>query len=350
MAAPAPAHIEAASARVDAFTDGWISVVGPGGAVEVDLPRGWSVNAAWSADIITGATPHVTTDAVSSATRFSELRNGVSVGANLATAADWSAHGSYAGSTESDFVSHTVGVGAKADAFGRMSTFSADYHARLETTGRVDDAAYAEAAAAHILDLGWTWILDRDTKGAILATGEWDACSEMLGCVASPYRRVETIAGTALAERHPDQRGRVAVAARASRALGSATAVHAGYRLYADTWDVLGHTVDLSLVRSLFREALVLRGNARLARQGAASFWAAGYAADSDWRTGDRDLGALTAWQAGVAVEGSRFGAGPWSRLSLSVHLDRLWLRHDDFLDDVSHDGWFFGGGLHAAF
>lgn len=336
--------------RVDAFTDGWISVVGPGGAVDVGLPKGWSVNAAWSADIITGATPHVTTDAVSSATQFTELRNGVSVGANLASAPEWSAHGSYAGSTETDFVSHTAGLGAKADAFGRMSTFSADYKARFETTGRVDDAEFAEPASAHMLDIGWAWILDRNTKGSVLATGEWDACSTALGCVASPYRKVETTDGTALSERHPDERGRVAAAVRVSRALGSVTAVHGGYRLYADTWEVLGHTVDLSLVRSLFRDALVLRGNARLSRQGAASFWAEGYAGDSEWRTGDRDLGALTAWQAGVAVEGSRFGAGTFSRLSLSAHLDRLWLRHDDFLDDTSHDGWFFGGGLHAAF
>ncbi|GDX79291.1 hypothetical protein LBMAG42_11020 [Deltaproteobacteria bacterium] len=343
-------HVEEASARVDAFTDGWISVVGPGGAVEVGLPKGWSVNAAWSADIITGATPRVATDAVSSATRFSELRNGVSVGANLASSAEWSAHGSYSGSTESDFVSHTAGAGAKVDAFGRMSTFSLDYKARFETTGRVDDDAYAETAAAHILDLGWTWILDRNTKGTVLATGEWDACSEALGCVASPYRKVETMQGLALSERHPDERGRVAAAVRVSRALGSATAVHGGYRLYSDTWAVLGHTVDLSLIRSLFHEALVLRGNARLARQGAASFWAAGYGGDSEWRTGDRDLGALTAWQAGVAVEGARFGVGPFSRLSLSAHLDHLWLRHDDFLQDTSHDAWFFGGGLHAAF
>lgn len=343
-------HLEDASARVDSFSDGWITVVGPGAAVELGLPKGWSANAAWSADIISGATPRVTTDAVSSATPFTELRNGVSVGMAIAPSADWSAHGSYSGSTETDFVSHTAGVGAKTDAFGKMSTFSADYHARFEMTGRVDDAAYAEPGAAHTLDLGWTVILDRNTKATVLGTAEWDSCSAALGCVASPYRKVATAAGTVLAERHPDERGRVAAALRVSRALGEATAVHGGYRLYADTWDVLGHTADLSLVRSLFGDALVLRGNARLARQGAASFWEGGYAGASEWRTGDRDLGALTAWQAGIAVEGARFGVGPFTRLSLSAHLDHLWLRHDDFATDLSHDGWFVGGGLHASF
>ena len=348
-AAPAP-RVTETNARVDHFADGWITVVAPGAGVKVDLTHGWTVDAAWASDIISGATPHITTDAVSSATRFTEARHGLTLGIDRAPSTDWSVHGSYSGSAESDFVSHSAGVGMKADAFGRMVTFSADYHARFETVGRADDAAYAAPANVHTLDLGGRTILGRSTTATLLATGEFESCAEALGCDASPYRKVRLEDGLSLSERHPGVRGRVAAAARVSQAFGVATAMHAGYRYYLDTWEVTGHTVQLSLVRSFFDDHLTVRANGRYARQSAASFWGPGYASASEWRTGDLDLGGLTSGQGGLSVEGSLYGLGPASRASLSAHVDRLWLRHDVFPDETSRDGWLLGGGIDAIF
>ena len=349
-AADPTTHIEEASTRVDVYADGWVTVVGPNANVSAALTEAWSVEGSWTADIISGATPHITTDAISSATPFHELRNGASVEVEAAPTTSWSMHGSYAGSVESDFVSHSAGLGGKVDALKRMLTLGADFHTRFETTGRADDSWYSEPANAQLLDLSLVWIVGRKTRAIVLASGEWDSCSPDLGCVANPYRKVAIADGLVLSERHPDTRGRASGALRLSQALGAATALHGGYRYYADTWEVSGHTADLSLARSLFADQLILRANGRFARQGAASFWGPTYGGTPEWRTGDRDLGPLSSWQAGLAIEGSRYGLGRLSRLSLSAHVDRLWLHHDDFAEDDSHDAWLAGGGLDVAF
>jgi len=349
-AADPPVRVDTSSARVDVFTDEWVTVVAPSANLDLTLPRGWSVSGAWAADVISGATPHITTDAISSATSFHELRNGLSVDLQAAPKTTWSLHGSYAGSIESDFVSNTAGLGAKVDLLKRMASLRADYHSRFETTGRADDRSYSEPASAQLLDLSWAWILGRGTVATLLASGEWDACSPALGCVANPYRTVRTTQGVVLPERHPDTRGRAAGALRLSQALGANTAVHGGYRYYADSWRISGHTADLSLARSLFKDALVLRANGRFSRQGAAFFFGPEYDGTPAWRTGDRDLGALHTWKAGIAVEGSAYTLEGLSRLSLAANIDRLWLRQDDFAGDHSHDAWLVGGGLSAAF
>lgn len=343
-------RVDKSSARVDVFADDWVTVVAPNASVDLALAQGWSASGSWAADVISGATPHITTDAVSSATTFHERRDGLSVDLQAAPKTTWSVHGSYAGSVEYDFVSHTAGLGAKVDLLQRMVSLRADYHTRFETTGRVDDSSYSEPATAQLLDLSWAWILGRGTVATLLASGEWDACSAALGCVANPYRTVRSTQGVVLSERHPDTRGRAAGALRMSQALGTNTAVHGGYRYYTDSWQLSGHTADLSLARSLFKDALVLRANGRFSRQGAASFFGPEYSGTPAWRTGDRDLGALHTWKAGLAVEGSAYSLAGLSRLSLAANIDRLWLRQDDFADDYSHDAWLVGGGLSAGF
>ncbi|MFZ5480934.1 MAG: DUF3570 domain-containing protein [Myxococcota bacterium] len=343
-----PLTLTDASARVDSYADEDISTVGPGARVVAGADA-WTVGASWSADFVSGATPVIRSDVVSSATTFSDVRNAPGVDVALSPTGTWSARASWSASLERDFVAHVAGVGASTDAFGRMVTLRADYRARFETTGRADDASYAERATGHALDLGWVQILGRTTSMSVLATGQWDQCSDALGCQANPYRLL-LVDGVVLAERHPAERARLAAALRLSQAVGERSAAHGGYRYYTDAWGVAGHTADLALVRALLADRLQLRATGRWSTQSAASFWRATYAGAPAWRTADRELEALSSWGAGAAADWSFYAAGPFARFGVGARLDRLWYRYPDDPYVSSRAAWLFGGGLDADF
>ena len=344
-----PTRLVEAGGSVDTYQDEWITVVGPAAKLEAVIHGDWTVGASWGADFVSGATPLITTDIVSSATQFVDVRNNPAVTVSLAPEDTWSTRASYAASLEPDYVAHVAGLGASTDALSRMVTLRADYHLRLETAGRADVSDYAARAVGHTLDLGWAQILGRTTTLTALATGQWDDCSDTLGCQANAYRRV-LADGVVLSERHPATRARGAAALRLSQAIGATTALHGGYRFYADAWDVSGHTGDLGVAQALLGDRLTLRATGRFSSQSAASFWRASYAGTPMWRTGDRELGELVSWLAGASADWSFFGIGGLRRLGISARVDRMWFHYpsDPFVPE--RNAWLVGGGLDVDF
>lgn len=341
------AHAQEAAARVDTYADGWIVVVAPSARVDVPVAKVWNVGAAWTADIVSGATPLLRADTVSSATRFEDTRQGADLSVSASPTERWTLAGEASVSAESDHVAGTAGLRLAADAFGRMSTLSAGWHTTCSLAGRADDPAYASPASDHRLDLGWTQILDRSTVATLGVAVEASRCDAGLGCQANPYR-VVPVDELVLSERHPDERGRLAGSLRVARALGPSTSVRAGYRAYADTWRVSGHVADLAVARSFLGEQLVLRADGRLGVQGAASFWRGIYAGTPAWRTADPELAGFRLAAAGGRVEWALFGLGPTSRLALSVRLQRQWYRYPDEVAVPRRAAWIVGGGFDA--
>lgn len=346
------------AARVDVYADDWITAVSPSSRGVAQAGDAVTVEARYAADVVSGATPVLTADAISSATRFSETRHEVHGAVTVAPAATWSLGGSYLLSREPDYLTHALGMTAGAELLDRMAQVSVSYHLSLETLGRVTDPAFAERAVGHALDAAWTQVLGRRTTLTLLLTGQLVRCGAGLGCHANPYRFVPVVADgavlLAVPERHPDLRARGAAALRLAHNVGGGRAVHAGYRFHEDNWSVTGHTADLSLAQSLAGDALIVRLDGRFTRQGAASFHRDTYTTDAGapavpaYRTADPELSRLWDAMVGARLEWSFDGPGPIWRTRLNLRLQRLWYRYLDERERPRRDAWLAGGGISA--
>lgn len=316
---PGPAGFAAAgdaSARLDSYSDPWIVVLAPSVSASTSVWDGLGANLSYVADFVSGATPLVAADAVSSATRFDDVRHAPSIGLDR-VADTWSVRGSYALSVESDHRAQVLTLGGSREALARRVRLDAALSGRAEVAGRADLPDYAAPSAGGTLDLGWSWVLDPLTTLRLRATGSWDHCAPELGCHANPYRLVRD-GGFVLSERHPDTRGRGAGSARVARSLPRSMALHLGYRYSGDTWRVRAHTGDAALAWSGSGERLVLRGEGRGVQQSGAAFLDESAGLEpSAWRSGDIELAGLWAVGGGLGVELSAFSVPGLQRLSL---------------------------------
>lgn len=352
---PLPAAPTETGARVDTYSDGQIDVVTPAARLLHPFDGG-EVEARYALDVLSGATRTLTADGISAATRFTERRHeGVVSGRWRPTTGD-ALGASYAVSVEPDFRTHRVGVEGEVELFERMVTLGASYNLDLNTAGRSDVPRYAQDAVGHALDLRWGQVLGRRTTATALASGRADFCDALLGCQASPYRYVAIgrDVGEVVPERHPDLRVRGAAALRLTQGLVRGLALHAGYRFYADTWDIRAHTTDLALAVGLWADRLVVRGEGRFTWQGAASFYRDTYEGTDDlvpaYRTADRELASLWDVAAGGRLEGSLSGLGPLMRVRVNARVTRLWYRYRDYSELPRRDAWLAGGGVGAVF
>jgi hypothetical protein len=346
---PAPVVAPAgARARLDVYDDGWIHVKAPSASLAAVLRGGWKVDAGWSSDFVSGATPHFATDTISSATTFTEARHGGTLSAELAREPEWSLAASYGLSAENDYVVHTASVGGGHDVLGRMARLRGQYTARLGEAGRVDDPEFSAFQFGHTLDLNWNQVLGRTRRLGLFATGTAELCDATLGCEASPYRRI-LVDGVPLPERHPDRLQRMALAARLSQAVGSVVGLHGGVRLYADSWSVLGETGDLAVSASLLGDRLVLRATGRASHASPASFFRPDYAGPGDYLTADRELVGLTTVLAGGGAEWASYGLWRTRRVSMVGKLQRMWLDYDAASGVPDREAWVGGGGVDVA-
>ena len=112
------------------------------------------------------------------------------------------------------------------------------------------------------------------------------------GFLENPYRFV-FVGGVQLFEQVPDSRLRQALFGNLRAYIPmTRTAVIAGYRLYADDWDVIGHTPDIRLVQEVV-DQFDLHLRYRYHRQNQASFFRQVYDAPSLFFTDDVKLSAF---------------------------------------------------------
>jgi thiol-disulfide isomerase/thioredoxin len=215
----------------------------------------------------------------------------------------------------SDYLGHGFGVGADFELFERNTTLSLDYAAELGTIGRSGDANFARSLTTHAADVRLSQVLSR----SLVAEAGWSFAAQ-LGYTAKPYRfaRVgQVVAGVCRGcppETHPEERYRNALFVGAKLHLFAESAVELRYRLYVDTWALLGHTVE-ALLHLGWSRHFGVRVRYRVHHQGAASFYQDVYAAPARYMTGDRELGPLTSQLAGVLL---------FARLERVIGLDAI--------------------------
>lgn len=335
-----------ASTRLHVYSDSRITAVSPAVSERATFENG-SLAATYSVDAVSGATSTLTVDAVTTATRFSDRRHQLGVVGSRVLGPGTELSAGYGYGVEADHSVHAPSVGAGHDLLGGRARVSLRYGLALETVGRADLTWYRQRSTTHRLDAGVTTILHRHLSLVALGTVTYARCDDLLGCVANPYRYVGVSSGAdvlAMPERNPAERSTFAAAARLSASLTPTLALHLGYRLGADTFRVVGHTLDAALAQELLDGHLLVRGELRGMVQGPASFYASRYFATTAgapaYRTADGELSRVVSARLSVHVEG-RLGPARWI-----VMLGRLFAHYPDFHSLPRRDAWIAGAGL----
>jgi hypothetical protein len=348
---------DSASSRVDIYVDDWIEVVSPSVTGAIILGETSRMDMGYAVDIISGATPTLDVDLVSSATTFEEVRHQGDLSVTTAPDPAWSATATYSGSFEDDYRSNVGGLSANIDLFDRMATLGASYSVGFDRFGTTSGEAIEGAALTNSAKFSWTHILGPNTKGTVSLASDYSACEESLGCHSNPYRYVlvDYYAGMfSMREKHPETRLRGATAVRLSRAIGMHTAIHTGYRYYRDNWEIEGHTTNLTLARSLAEERFVVRADGRASWQSPASFYRDLYEGGElqvpDYRSADPELAGQSNLMLKGRAEWTWFGVGPLLKLSIDGRVARLWYRYEELESLPERDAWVIGGGVNGSY
>ncbi len=298
---------------------GGLVVVHPQALFGIDLGRFVSLDVAYAADAVSGATATVyQVDAVSTATKFSDLRHEGTFSFGLhGRRSRLTMSGTFG--TERDYLSRQIGGVASIDLVGRNTTVALAYThgfdqvcnkdngmaTPLESKALVGDDKCAKSGGVSGKDtMGLTrWEdLSIDTAQMTLTQNFSPTMNAQFavfgqiqeGFQSNPYRRVR-IGPNSPQEHIPDTRARWSVSARLNRYLPKLkAAAHFDARFYDDTWGVVGGNVELGYSQYLGK-SLLLRLHARVYQQAAATFFkdAFFYETEStagEYFTGDREL------------------------------------------------------------
>ena len=359
IALPAVAQAQSdAGARLDVYVDEDLVVVVPAASVHLE-PKGSNIDidVGWMANVLSGATPLLTADVVTSATRFDDVRNAIDVAVSGQPNPLTTVKGTARVSLEEDYLVAATSIGVQQEVGKRMAVLSASYTALFEQAWTVHHDGTKQGSMTHRADIGSTLLLSRSTRLALTASGLLHACGEVIGCHANPYRFVLVTSPDsvlAVRELHPSSRARVAAKVKLSQAIGRHVALHGGYRFYIDSWQVQGHTGELDVGLGFMDERILLRLGGRMTRQTAASFYSRKYEASSGLvpgvRTGDRELAGLWSWRVGGRLELAWLGVGRMLRVAVHTRLHHTWYRYPDYPWAPRRNAWVGGLGVDAEF
>lgn len=346
--------------RTDVYGDEWIIVLSPAARARANIADSVELEGGLALDVLSGSTPLLATDAMTSATYFSEVRRDAHLSIKYARESTWDAGVAGAVSIEPDHITMNATASGRVEAFQRMTTFAGSYSFLHERVGTVHDPNTWALTLGHLANLSISQIVTRTTNLTGLLSGQYTTCAERLGCQANPYRAVPmvgddgSIVVTAM-ERHPDRRARGAAALRLHQYLGHGLGFQAGYRFYADTWKVMAHTGDAALVASLFSRSFTVRAEGRFTWQDTASFFRGTYETDAgdptvpEYRSGDRELARMFNVLAGARAEYTLPATGP-IRLHVNSRLSRVWYRYLNYSPLPRRNAWLMGVGINGEF
>ena len=301
-----------ASTEVAGYHDSTaVSVLTPSIAASVESPTaGWGVNGRYLVDVVTAASP----DIVSTASpRWTEVRNAGNLGfrykpGTLGVAA--SATASYT----PDYLALGANGQLSQELDEKNLTLVGGYGYGHDTIGRTGTpfSAFSRTLTYHAINAG----LSRIVNSSLVIGVYGDAIFEN-GDQSKPYRYVPIFApadarrlerGASIAEvssfriqarpleQLPLDRERYAMTGRLSWR-GERTTLRLEERLYVDTWDLKATTTDARYFVDL-TDRIMAWPHLRFHTQSGVSFWKRAYVGDLDtlpaFRTGDRELGALT--------------------------------------------------------
>lgn len=324
------------------------SIWSPRGRVGATVADSVSIDADYSADIITSASVDVVTAATS---RMEELRQQVGTSARWEPPGVWATHGSYSYSFERDSASHVFQLDLTRSLLGKTVDLSLSYGLSANAVGLPDQSPDDwRTFWIHNVEGGLTVVLGTRTEVDLVY-----APFVAQGYLANPYRRVPVFVGDDLRgaiwldENTPDRRFRHAIVGRLRQAIGSRWVVAGDYRFYTDDWGLRGHSIEATASGEL-RHDLAVRLRNRFSVQSAADFYRNRYTEETEFRTRDRRLGPMQASMSGASLVWGMHPRRMISHLAARVGADFLAFSHDEFLAPVASDpshmealGWIMG-------
>lgn len=235
-----------------------------GSATRVDLT--------YSADVWTSASIDIASSASKAVT---EQRDELNVGASHELE-DGSLNVSYRFSTEPDYKSHGVTLGASRDFAQKNTSLALSGSALFDRVGRAGDPAFSRTLNTFVLRASGTQLLDNVSWLQLLYE-----LGYATGYLASPYRfvgigpgspRCSDASALCVREALPDERVRHAFALIARRAISESIVLGASYRFYIDGWHVNSHTAQLT-VSAMLAKATRLSLDYRFYTQSAARYY-----------------------------------------------------------------------------
>ncbi|MBA3463006.1 MAG: DUF3570 domain-containing protein [Deltaproteobacteria bacterium] len=299
---------------------GGLIVVHPQASFGVDIGRFVSFDVGYAADAVSGATSTVyQVDAVSTATKFSDLRNEGTIALGFRGRRSRITFATTVGS-ERDYVNRAFSGTASIDLPGRNTTIALAYSHSFDQVCNKNNAMATPLEARALVGtdpcnktglifgkndpMGRTvWEdLGIDTAQATITQNLSPTLNMQLagygqvldGFQSNPYRRVR-IGPNAPQEHIPDIRARWSVSARFNRYLPKLkSAVHFDARFYDDTWRVIGGNLELGYSQYVGK-SLLLRFYGRIYQQTAAKFFKDAFyyqtqSTAGEYFTGDREL------------------------------------------------------------
>ncbi len=296
----------------------------------IDLHRTISLQLGYDADVVSGATPRVygaPMDAISSATKFSDVRHAVHAGLE-GRIGPTTLDAGYTYAQENDYRSHAINASAKVDLWGKNTTFRLDYAHNFDSVCNADNRGamplerraldsslgcfnpstvgiVTEPLAIDSYAASWTQVFSPIVLGE-LAVG----FQVLDGFQSNPYRRVRLFSDTVEAqESEPLLRQRVSVQGRVRIALRKIKAsLGLLGRAYWDTWGIKSGTAEGSWEQYLGSPHFLLRVRGRFYQQSRAFFYRdSGEVASYDavgpvgqYFTGDREMSPFRNWLVGV--------------------------------------------------
>jgi hypothetical protein len=292
-------------------------------------PVDWlDVHAGYEADIVSGATEPIKSgpvaDVVSGATHFSDVRHQFHGGFGIVRR-DAHLSADYTYGTESDYRSQGFAIAAGSDFFQKNTQLelqyargfdhvcTTNYEPATAPSGRVrldsSKGCFTSAAdrASRPVDIDTFQVAWSQAWTPVLATQLVLTGGLQHGFLGNPYRGVViTPSGQEALENDPENRARGAVSLRGKYFIKPITAAAtAGVRLYRDTWDIVGETVELEFEKYL-TESFRLLVHGRYYHQTGALFWSDDYTGGEpalgprgQYWTGDRELSPLSSFMVG---------------------------------------------------
>ncbi|MCB9787718.1 MAG: DUF3570 domain-containing protein [Deltaproteobacteria bacterium] len=298
-------------------------IVTPVTSIEGSLGKRVTVHAHAAYDIMTCASVDVVT-AASPKGYFQEVRQeyegGAAVRLGLTTLS-----GSATWSHENDYSSISVGLGAATELFQRNTTLTFGYGYAGSSVGRSGDPHFDESLDSHTLTASVSQLLSK----RLIAQAGW-FFNYSHGYQQSPYRAVSLVDGTFTTESAPEDRLRQSWVARLRGAFSTRWFLAGDYRLYFDTWGMMGHTVQAMLSNTPL-PWFEWRLRARFYAQSGADFYQQTYDRLRQYMTADRELGPFIGITGGLKL-GFNVTALP-ERVALSFDLksDVTWQRFSEF-------------------
>jgi len=239
-------------------------------------------------------------------------------------------------SSESDYDADTMSLGISQDMFGDLTTVSIGFSFGDNVVSQNGNDDFEEDATVRSYRVDLTQIFTRNLVMAFTFETITDE-----GYLNNPYRSVRyadpgSETGYSFqSEVYPDTRTSNALAVRANYYLAQRAALHAGVRLFEDSWDIDATTYELGYTLP-YEEDWIFGARLRLYDQSNADFYSDlfPYQDAQNHLARDKELSTFTSNSIGVSAS-YQFGRA-WTAIdrgSLNLELDWIRFDYDDFRD-----------------